>query len=56
VIEIADTGLAYELFVEYGNGREIRARTSSEPEVAAGERCRVTFRAEAVSVWPAALE
>ncbi len=56
VIEIADTGLAYELFVDYGNGREIRARTSSEPAVAPGERCRVTFRAEAVSVWPVAPE
>jgi len=53
VIEIADTGLAYELFVEYGNGREIRARTLRRPEVAPGARCRVTFRADAVSVWPA---
>jgi molybdate transport system permease protein len=56
VIEIADTGLAYELFVEYGNGREIRARTSREPEVGPGDRCRVSVRAEAVSVWPAAPE
>ncbi|MGC2169706.1 MAG: ATP-binding cassette domain-containing protein [Acidimicrobiales bacterium] len=53
VIEIADTGLAYELFVEYASGLEIRARTSSAPDVAPGERCQVSFRAEAVSVWPA---
>jgi molybdate transport system permease protein len=53
LIEIADTGLAYELSVEYGGAREIRVRTSSEPEVAPGDRCRVSIRAEAVSVWPA---
>ncbi|HTT58867.1 MAG TPA: ATP-binding cassette domain-containing protein [Acidimicrobiales bacterium] len=53
VIEIADTGLAYELFVEYAPGLEIRARTSGVPEVRAGERCRVSFRPDAVSVWPA---
>jgi molybdate transport system permease protein len=56
MIEIADTGLAYELFVEYGDGLEMRARTTSAPDVATGERCRISFRAEAVSVWPAALE
>jgi molybdate transport system permease protein len=55
VIEIADTGLAYELFVEYGDGQEMRARTTSSPDVAPGERCRISFRAEAVSVWPATL-
>ena len=53
VIEIADTGLAYELFVEYGDGLEMRARTTIAPEVAPGERCRISFRAEAVSLWPA---
>jgi molybdate transport system permease protein len=53
LIEIADTGLAYELSVEYGGAREIRVRTSSEPEIAPGDRCRVSIRAEAVSVWPA---
>ena len=53
VIEIADTGLAYELFVEYGDGVEIRARTrAARPTSLPGERCRVSFRAEAVSVWP----
>jgi molybdate transport system permease protein len=56
MIEIADTGLAYELFVEYGDGLEMRARTTSAPDAATGERCRISFRAEAVSVWPAALE
>jgi ABC-type Fe3+/spermidine/putrescine transport system ATPase subunit/ABC-type sulfate transport system permease component len=53
MMEIADTGVAYELFVEYANGREIRARTSSEPGVAPGDRCRVIVRADTVSVWPA---
>jgi ABC-type Fe3+/spermidine/putrescine transport system ATPase subunit/ABC-type sulfate transport system permease component len=53
MMEIADTGVAYELFVEYANGREIRARTSSEPGVAPGDRCRVILRADTVSVWPA---
>jgi ABC-type sulfate/molybdate transport systems ATPase subunit len=52
VIEIADTGLAYELFVEYGDGLEMRACTTRAPEVAAGERCRIVVRAEAVSLWP----
>lgn len=54
--EIADTGLAYELVVEYGEGLEMRARTTSAPEIAPGERCRISFRAEAVSLWPAARE
>ena len=52
IIEIADTGLDYELFVEYGEGLEMRARTTSAPRVATGERCRISFRTEAVSVWP----
>jgi molybdate transport system permease protein len=56
LIEIADTGLAYELFVEYASGSEIRARTSSALDVAPGERCRISFRAESVSVWPAVRE
>jgi molybdate transport system permease protein len=55
MIEIADTGLAYELFVEYGDGMEMRSRSTSPPDVAPGERCRISFRAEAVSVWPATL-
>jgi molybdate transport system permease protein len=54
MIEVTDTGLAYELFVEYAEGLELRARTTSMPDVAAGERCRVSFRTDAVSVWPAA--
>jgi hypothetical protein len=54
VIEIVDTGLAYEVYVEYADGREIRARAASAPEVAAGERCRISFRAETVSIWPSA--
>jgi molybdate transport system permease protein len=56
VIEIADTGLAFELFVEYGDGLEMRARTMIAPEVAPGERCRISFRAEAVSLWATAPE
>ena len=54
VIEIADTGRAYELFIEYGDGMEIRARTTSAPVVAPGERCRISVRAETVSLWPVA--
>jgi molybdate transport system permease protein len=53
MIEVADTGLAYELFVDYGNGVEIRARTPRAPHVAPGERCRVTFPPSVVSVWEA---
>ena len=53
MIEVADTGLDYELFVDYGDGVEIRARTAQAPGVAPGERCRVSFRADAVSVWSA---
>jgi molybdate transport system permease protein len=56
VIEIADTGLAYEIFVEYGGAAEIRARTVIAPEVAPGEHCRLSFRAEEVSVWPVTLK
>ncbi|HUY16039.1 MAG TPA: ATP-binding cassette domain-containing protein [Acidimicrobiales bacterium] len=56
VIEVVDTGLAYELVVEFASGGEIRARSSGLPEVAPGELCRVHLRAEAVSVWLAALE
>ncbi|HTT59502.1 MAG TPA: ATP-binding cassette domain-containing protein [Acidimicrobiales bacterium] len=52
VIEIADTGLAYELFVEYASGVEIRARTTRAPDVLPGQRCRVSFSAESVSLWP----
>ena len=54
--DVADTGLAYELFVDYGEGRELRARSSSVPDVAPGERCRVSFRPDAVSLWPVAEE
>jgi ABC-type Fe3+/spermidine/putrescine transport system ATPase subunit/ABC-type sulfate transport system permease component len=56
MIEIADTGLAYELFVEFGDAMEMRARTTRAPDVAPGERCRISFRAETVSVWPMTLE
>lgn len=51
MIETVDTGYAYELFVEYADS-EIRVRTLSAPDVAPGELCRVSFRPEAVSVWP----
>ncbi len=56
VTEVVDTGLAYELFVEFGGGHEIRSRTPIEPVVAPGDQCRVSFRADAVSVWPATLK
>jgi molybdate transport system permease protein len=56
VTEIADTGHAYELCVEYGRGQEIRSRTTIEPALVPGDLCRVSFRAEAVSMWRAALE
>jgi molybdate transport system permease protein len=56
VTEIVDTGLAYELFIEFGGGHEIRSRTAIEPLVARGDHCRIIVRADAVSVWPAPLE
>ncbi len=56
VIEVADTGLDYELFVDYGDGAEIRARSAQAPDVVPGDRCRVSFRADAVSVWTAPIE
>jgi molybdate transport system permease protein len=52
MVDVVDTGLAYEIFVEHGAGDEIRARATRRPEVAVGERCRVVFAPEAVSVWP----
>jgi ABC-type Fe3+/spermidine/putrescine transport system ATPase subunit/ABC-type sulfate transport system permease component len=52
LVDVVDTGLAYEIFVEHGVGDEIRARATRRPEVAVGERCRVVFAPEAVSVWP----
>ena len=55
VTEIVDTGLAYELFIEFGGGHEIRSRTAIEPLVARGDHCRIIVRADAVSVWPAPL-
>jgi molybdate transport system permease protein len=56
MIEVADTGLAYELVIEYGGGFEIRARGPSPPDIAPGDLCRVSFRAGAVVVWPVGLE
>jgi hypothetical protein len=52
LVDVVDTGLAYEIFVEHGVGDEIRARATRRPEVAVGQRCRVVFAPEAVSVWP----
>ncbi len=52
LIEVADTGHDYELLVEYGEGRELRARSVERPAVAPGERCRLEVASDAVLVWP----
>lgn len=51
--DVADTGIGYDLFIDVGDGFELRARTTGPLEVGVGERCRLRVPSEAISLWPA---
>lgn len=49
--DVADTGTAYDLFVNIGDGLEIKARTWGSLDVVVGTRCRVELDPGAISLW-----
>lgn len=53
VNDVADTGTAYDLFIDVGDGFELRARTWGPLDVIVGECCRLELTSEAISLWPA---
>jgi molybdate transport system permease protein len=50
--DVADVGIAVDLFISMAAGLEIQARTTERPEFEIGDRCHVDLPSEAISVWP----
>jgi molybdate transport system permease protein len=50
--DVADVGVAVDLFISTAAGLEIQARTTERPEFEIGDRCHVDLPSEAISVWP----
>ncbi len=50
VVDVVDTGLAYDLVLDLGAGAELRARADDPPRV--GERCAVVVEPSALTLWP----
>ncbi|MFZ0769498.1 MAG: ATP-binding cassette domain-containing protein [Acidimicrobiales bacterium] len=50
--DIADTGRAYDFVVECDQGTVIRARTWGVFDLSLGDRCRITWDIEAISISP----
>ncbi|MHB1445016.1 MAG: ABC transporter ATP-binding protein/permease [Acidimicrobiales bacterium] len=54
VTDVIDLGSVTDLTVELDGGPGLRVRTAEEPELAAGDACRLDIPAAAVTVWPGA--
>ncbi|HXC19106.1 MAG TPA: ATP-binding cassette domain-containing protein, partial [Acidimicrobiales bacterium] len=53
VLDVADLGSTYDIFVTVAGGGEVLARTRGALEVDVGSRCRIDFEPTAISLWEA---
>jgi molybdate transport system permease protein len=51
VVDIADMGSTYDIFVNVADGVELLARTSGALDVEVGSQCRIEFDRAAISLW-----
>jgi molybdate transport system permease protein len=51
VVDVADMGFAYDVFVNVGDGVEVLVRTRGALEVEVGSPCRIEFDRDAISLW-----
>jgi molybdate transport system permease protein len=54
VVDVADMGSTYDIFVKIVDGVEVLARTTGALEVEVGSRCRIDSERSAISLWAAA--
>jgi molybdate transport system permease protein len=53
VVDVADMGSAYDVFVNIGDGVEVLARSRVAIDVEVGARCRIVLDRAALSLWEA---
>jgi molybdate transport system permease protein len=53
VVDVADMGSTYDIFVRVVDGVEVLARTRGALEVEVGSRCRIELDRSAISLWEA---
>ena len=53
VVDVADMGSTYDIFVHVVDGVEVLARTRGALEVEVGSRCRIELDRSAISLWEA---
>ena len=53
VVDVADMGSAYDIFVRLGDGLELLARTRGALGVEVGARCRLELDRAAIALWQA---
>ncbi|OYV64105.1 MAG: hypothetical protein B7X07_07245, partial [Actinobacteria bacterium 21-64-8] len=51
LVDLADVGTAYDLFVTLGEGVELQARVTDAVAVGVGEECHVRIDGDAISLW-----
>jgi molybdate transport system permease protein len=51
VVDVADMGSTYDIFVKIVDGVEVLARTTGALEVEVGSRCRIDSERSAISLW-----
>lgn len=51
LVDVADVGTAYDLFVTLGEGVELQARATDTFDLKVGEECRVRIAPDAISLW-----
>jgi molybdate transport system permease protein len=56
VVDVADMGSTYDIFVRVVDGGEVLVRTRGVLEVEVGARCRIEFDHTAISLWEAPSE
>ena len=52
LVDVADVGVAVDLFVALAPHLELQARTTEEVELRVGDRCRVVLAPDDISLWP----
>jgi ABC-type sulfate/molybdate transport systems ATPase subunit/ABC-type sulfate transport system permease component len=50
--DVADVGIAVDLFISIARGLEIHARTTERRRFEIGDSCHIQLPSEAISVWP----
>ena len=53
IVDVADMGATYDIFVHVVDGVEVLARTRGALEVEVGSRCRIELDRSAISLWEA---